>query len=76
MTRTSRRQESPEASPPAPVAPVAAERTVTAQVWARGRMNEPIVRAFVSEQSRKRVEKLTGDQWTALLHEFTTAGRA
>jgi hypothetical protein len=71
--RTSRRTQEKAEMPPATPAP--AERIVTAQVWGRGRANEPIVRAFVGEQSRGRTMKRTIEDWNEMFREFREAPR-
>lgn len=70
----------PAAPEPAPVAaPVPTgpqERLLTVQVWGRGRMVDPIVKAFVSEHARERTVKRTASAWDVAFKKFSTAGRA
>ena len=64
----------PAAAPAAPTGPQ--ERLVAVQIWGRGRMSDPIVKAFVSEHARERTVKRTASAWDVAFKQFSTAGRA
>jgi len=49
-----------------PETPVQQDALVTVKQWGRGRVADPIVRAFVAVHSAKRVEKLSAKVWDEL----------
>ena len=56
--------------------PVQTERKVTAVVWGRGTIKtDPLMRAFVSEHQRQRIEKRPAREWLKLFKAWVKKPR-